>query len=446
MDAEFCIVGLGPAGLGAALNLRGRRLLCFEAGGAAEERFCTILQGKKCRQAEPCEITGGIGGSAILSGGKVSTFPAGSGMGTIVGPTLDVELTRALDRFSQYVPLIPPEESPDAIRSQRKFFGDRGFDFKYYPAYRYRSADLVDGCRAMLRDIESIGAAVYLRTQVNRVQDSAEGGFRIFATSNGVKKVFSVANVIIACGRSGMRLMEDTDAALNLGRETQRCDVGVRLEFPSSIWPDIDQGHKDLKLHFGDARTFCVCKEGCLAPYRVNDIFLVEGHSDPDVRTGYTNLAITVRPKGSTLEGPAVLQTVRERLLSLTAGRPIRQRLADYLAERISTPMAADPKASISFWRWGDANRCLPEPLSSSVREAVRYFADQLLPTSMHEQVFIYAPELDYYWPKFRINRGFKCVRPGVFLIGDCSGHFRGILQAFCSGLHCGFDLSKGNV
>jgi uncharacterized protein len=438
LDAEFCIVGLGPAGLGAALSLSHKELICVEAGVAAEERFCTILQHRACRRAEPCQITGGVGGSAILSGGKISTFPAGTAMEKPAGKNLQRNLDDALEKFAHYVPLIAPDESKEIIESQKLYFEERGFAFRYYPAYRYRHADIVNGCRTMLREIESAGGTIRLQTEIKSICRAENGNYRIFARSKQGDAEFVVRKVVIACGRSGVELMKTVSRELNLREQHQRCDVGVRLEFASSLWPHIDEAHKDLKLHFGNARTFCVCKEGSLAPYRVGDIFLVEGHSDPDDRTGYTNFAITIRLAETEPNADAVFEAIRMRLSALSSGRPIRQLLADYLANRDSVIVPADSPSSISFWRWGNANACLPEPQCSQLRNAVRHFAERLLPVSAHAQISVYAPELDYYWPRFQIRSGFASASPGVFLVGDACGHFRGILQAFCSGVLCG--------
>jgi uncharacterized FAD-dependent dehydrogenase len=101
--------------------------------------------------------------------------------------------------------------------------------------------------------------------------------------------------------------------------------------------------------------------------------------------------------------------------------------------------------ASISFWAWGNANECFPEGCSTEIRAAVSYLVSQFIGNKDYPKVSVFAPEMDYYWKVFSLKRGFQSARPGVYLVGDCSGHFRGILQAFCSGLNC-VDYISGEL
>ena len=85
---DICIVGLGPAGLGIALRLADMpnlRILCVDSGPRAQDRHCSILQAKPCRWATPCEMITGLGGASLLSGGKLSLYPAGRSMAPLVG-------------------------------------------------------------------------------------------------------------------------------------------------------------------------------------------------------------------------------------------------------------------------------------------------------------------------------------------------------------------------
>src|SRR5438552_3487777 len=86
---KVCVIGLGPAGLGAALRFARSTLanavLCIDAGVAASAKYCTIQQRKGCRKVQPCQMTSGVGGSSLLSGGKISGFPAGRNLSYAAG-------------------------------------------------------------------------------------------------------------------------------------------------------------------------------------------------------------------------------------------------------------------------------------------------------------------------------------------------------------------------
>jgi len=443
--AEICIVGLGPAGLGAALRLAdspmAQSTLCFEAGVPVEEKFCSILRGSPCRRVEPCQMISGVGGSSVLSGGKVSDFPAGRAMEPFTGGQLQLKecLSSALAIFSRYVPLDFEPVSPALAQKCLQNYASVGFEFRYYPAYRYRQADLLRGYSRMIERIVNAGISVHLHTKVTQIIRENNCFVVTTRTGSGVH-THRCRRVLIAGGRLAGNLLQSLNGALDLGGGTRPFDVGVRLEFPTEIWPDIDECHKDLKLHFGNARTFCVCKDGWIAPYRIDGIFLTEGHSEPGSSTGMTNLAVTLREKPST--DFQIFDAIRQQLKTSSYTRPVRQRFQDFLENRTSVK-PFDYDSSISFWSSGNLNDCFPDRLSETVRGAVSYFASRLIPKPSWSRVTVFGPELDQYWSRYPLRLGFQTNTPDLFIIGDASGHFRGILQAFCSGLTCANMLSE---
>ena len=86
---EACIVGLGPAGIGAALTLSNSnlasRVLCLDAGHHPSIKSCSVLQNNSCKKEKPCQMISGFGGCSLLGAGKISAFPAGSKLGAILG-------------------------------------------------------------------------------------------------------------------------------------------------------------------------------------------------------------------------------------------------------------------------------------------------------------------------------------------------------------------------
>lgn len=321
---RICIIGLGPAGLGAALEFARSspgRTICIEAGVSPEEKFCSILQGRGCRRVDPCQITSGVGGSSLLSGGKISTYPAGRSMAEFVGgrEELIIGLSACLDLFQEYVPLIAPSFSASEIEKTSAEFHKKGFEFRYYDSYLYQQSDLVTGYEQMLRDIRDSGIEVSLRTRVTSIKRT-DGRFRVQTqTPSGHREVMADL-VLLAVGRSGMTLLNEAVQNMDCVVDHERFDIGVRLEFPAEIWPDIDRCHNDLKLHFCGARTFCVCKRGLLAPYQVDNVLYLEGHADPTNKSDYSNFAITVRRSNlENGEAQSILSEVRRRVIGCTS-------------------------------------------------------------------------------------------------------------------------------
>lgn len=82
---EFGIVGMGPSGIGMAMSLCGtsnnmKNTICFERGSYPNEKICSAFLQNECCYSNVCTVISGIGGASTLSSGKISNFPAGSGL------------------------------------------------------------------------------------------------------------------------------------------------------------------------------------------------------------------------------------------------------------------------------------------------------------------------------------------------------------------------------
>jgi len=144
------------------------------------------------------------------------------------------------------------------------------------------------------------------------------------------------------------------------------------------------------------------------------------------------------------VENERILEEMKKRCQCTGKGNLIYQRLTDYLdvnGERSESPRMF--KSSICFGAEADINECFPESVSGKIREAVHYFVSRLLPKDRWSEVNVFAPEVDYGGVCFSINSDFSII-PRIYLVGDCTGRFRGILQGFCSGIICGESIACG--
>jgi len=76
MDAV--IVGAGPAGLFAALELSKSkaRVVVVDQGGDISERLCPMKMRDHCLHCQPCHIMCGVGGAGTYSDGLLNLHPA----------------------------------------------------------------------------------------------------------------------------------------------------------------------------------------------------------------------------------------------------------------------------------------------------------------------------------------------------------------------------------
>lgn len=459
---DVCVIGLGPAGIGAALTFMksgwARRVICIDAGRAPFERFCRFLpsgiaervnrsSGDCCLDSTnygrggPCQIISGFGGCSLTSGGKVSLFPAGSGLTKILG-SKQIASQKIMQAFRVFSEWTEPR-SPDITDHEegRRTFEQLGFEFKYYDAYEFDQEQLRKVYQGLIDQLLATGVNVSLNctlTDVSKVGDD----FRLVVNKDNESAHISAQFVVIAVGRLGRGLVRSLNSKLGLEGAENHLDVGVRLEFPTAVLTEATRFHNDLKLLFGGARTFCVCKDGILTPYFLDGAFFTEGYHSLRIKSGLTNLAITVRISPSE-ENAQRLQAIRIELLKMSEGKPIRQLLTDYLG-LTHNDNPSNVKSSITFFEIGEIDRIFGDELALLVKKAVEYFVSRLLPREKWDQVSVYAPEVDYGGLVFSINRDFS-VMPGFYLIGDCTGRFRGILQALCSGIVCAEGIVGGN-
>jgi uncharacterized FAD-dependent dehydrogenase len=317
-----------------------------------------------------------------------------------------------------------------------------GFYYKYYDVYVYDQEKLQRAYQKVFSQLRSAGISILLDTELTEI-DCEEGGFKLVAKQGKESLTIFTKYLVVGVGRLGRSILKSLNVELNLGGKENYLDVGVRLEFPTDLYPDIIKYHNDLKLLFNDARTFCVCKDGKVAPYLLEHIFFTEGYYNPKDRSGFTNLGIIVRLKPSG-QNEIIYDEIKKRLLRVSSGKPVCQILSDYLG--VSPKNHASSKwvaSSISFWVQGDVNQCFPEPISKKIKEAVYYFGSRLFPKDRLDEVNVFAPEVDYGGLSFPLNSDFSII-PRLYLIGDCTGRFRGILQAFCSGIVCAESIIGG--
>lgn len=442
---KICIVGLGPAGLGAALTLSklgvASELVCLDQGGDSGNRTCSVLQNGICKREIPCQMICGFGGCSLLSGAKVSAFPAGSGLAGILGDAskADRKVKEAINVLHTLVPLEEPDIGQAKINTARDIFKKMGFEYKYFDVYQFDHEELRKAYERVYSQLRSAGVSVLLNAKLMDV-DREKHSFSLKVRQDGTEFILVTEYLILGLGRSGKIILERINAHLDLGGKGGQLEVGVRLEFPTYLFPPVAWYHGDLKLLFKNARTFCVCKDGCMAPYVIDGVFFTEGHFSLRNNSGLTNLGIIKRFEPS--DGNKILlEDIRERAIQQRSGKLVCQRLTEYLNRTVTVAQAnTSERNSDSFWVWGDVNNTFPASISTEVREAVLYFAQRLLPRQHWEEVKVFAPEVDYVGVSFPVKPNFS-IRPGLYFIGDCVGQFRGIAQAFCSGIVCAESL-----
>jgi len=179
---KICIVGLGPAGIGAALTFMNSNLasqvVCLDAGNSPDKRFCAVLLEKSdCKREKICSMVSGFGGCSFLGGGKISTFPAGTRLSSILGSEelSKKELSRALRLLRYYLPLQKPKTTPADIRTAKALFEKLGFDYRYYDSYLCSLEERHKAYQEIFLELKAAGTQLLVNTELVNIRPRKTG-------------------------------------------------------------------------------------------------------------------------------------------------------------------------------------------------------------------------------------------------------------------------------
>lgn len=431
---EYGIIGMGPAGIGAAMVLTENGLaantICFEQGQKSLNDSCVCDDYGKCCGRKTCMVISGIGGASNYSSGKISDYPAGSGLVKYFGS--DIELIAALNRvFSRLGKSISLNKKcipKEIIEQARKRFESQGLDYKYYDVYEFQGSEYQKFITETILQMEHQGLTIRQNAKVIAIdKDSCSDYYLVKYNSNNQEKSVMVHKLVIATGALSLhdRLVSKMEI-----KEESSYEIGVRVEAPSKVFGAILASHGDLKLKDANGRTYCVTENGTVITYRSEDFLFLEGCKPLDHQTSFTNLAVLVKRPYSR-EFDDFLFNYK----TLFNGIPIKQRYSDYL-KGIEIFNTLDTTCNAAHV--GDINRLFPQSVNAEIKKFLEKTVDALeLPT---DYLTIIAPELKML-RAIETTKDFEVER-NVFVIGAATGKFRGILQSFCSGIRCGEIVS----
>ena len=447
MFYDVIIVGAGPGGIYSAYELITKnpdiKIAVFESGNALSKRKCPIDGDKikSCIGCKTCSIMSGFGGAGAFSDGKYNiTNDFGGTLYEYIGRDKAIELMK-------YVDSINMANGGEGT----KLYSTAGTSFK--KKCIENKLILLD---ASVRHLGTDKNYVVLENLYSLLKDKVD--FHFLTPIKSVKKLDDGYEVdyeggsaqakycIISVGRSGSKWMQTGCEDLEIPTESNRVDLGVRVELPAVVFEGITDELYEGKIvyrtqKFEDrVRTFCMNPHGAVVNENTNGIITVNGHSyeDPSLQTENTNFALLVSKhfsfpfKNSNEYGESI-----SRLSNMLGGGVIVQRFGDLERGRRSTVQriiegSVNPTLKATP---GDLSLVLPKRILDGIIEMI-YALDKIAPGTANDDTLLYGVEVKFYNMEVKVDNNLESPHKGLYVIGDGSGVTHSLSHASASGIY----------
>lgn len=451
---DVIIVGAGPGGIFAAYELMEQnpsvKVAVFEAGHPLNKRICPI-DGKKiksCIHCATCSIMSGFGGAGAFSDGKYNiTNDFGGTLYEYIGKGTAIDLMKYVDQIN----LKFGGEGT-------KMYSTAGSDFKRIcmqnklklldASVRHLGTDINYIVLENMYQELSKKVEFFFDTPVETIE-CLDGGYRIHCDEAS----YDCGKCIVSVGRSGSKWMEKICRELDIPTESNRVDLGVRVELPAEIFSNLTDELYESKIVYrthqfeDNVRTFCMNPHGIVVNENTNGIVTVNGHSyeGAEKQTNNTNFALLVAKhfsepfKDSNGYGESIA-----KLSNMLGGGVIVQRFGDLVNGRRSTDkriaegwvvptLAATP---------GDLSLVLPKRILDGIIEMI-YALDKIAPGTANDDTLLYGVEVKFYNMEVALNERLESNHKDFFVIGDGSGVTHSLSHASASGVYVAREIAK---
>ena len=447
MQYDIIIIGAGPGGIFSAFELTrlnpDLKIAVFEAGNPLSKRRCPIdgQKVKSCIGCKSCSIMSGFGGAGAFSDGKYNiTNDFGGTLYEYIGKKKALELMEYVDSINM-----------DFGGNGTKLYSTAGTKFK--KICMQNDLHLLD---ASVRHLGTDINYVVLENLYSHLNDKVDFFFNSPVDSIGITQdgyqvacgdtVYTGSKCIVSVGRSGSKWMEKICQELQIPTQSNRVDIGVRVELPAEVFSHLTDELYESKIvyrtqKYGDrVRTFCMNPKGAVVSENTNGIVTVNGHSyeDPARQTKNTNFALLVAKHFSEpfKDSTGYAESIA-RLSNMLGGGVMVQRFGDLIRGQRSTPKRIEESFTTPTMNAtpGDLSLVLPKRLLDGIIEMI-YALDKIAPGTANDDTLLYGVEVKFYNMEVTVDETLQSCHKGLYIIGDGSGITHSLSHASASGVH----------
>lgn len=452
---DVIIIGAGPAGIFAALELTKKRklsVLILEKGPSIERRRCAMQDNRgPCRRCSPCAILTGWGGAGAFSDGKLTLTPDFGGFLSeyMDKPSLE-ELIRYVDgvylSFGASETLFGTDQE-EIGRLQRLA---AAANLSLVPA-RIRHLGTENCYQVLVKMCRALEGKAEIATGTSVEEIVASGG-RVAGVKLSDGREIRSRCVICGPGRAGAEWFQRESVRLGLPGANNPVDIGVRVEVPAVLMEHLTRVVYEPKLvyysrSFDDRiRTFCMNPYGIVVTEHNNGLVTVNGHSYAGKGSENTNFALLVsKTFTEPFNEPICYGKNIAGLANMLGGGVIVQRLGDLqrgrrsTAERIARGLTRPTLAEATP---GDLSLVLPYRHLVGIMEMLEAL-DKLAPGVNSQHTLLYGVEVKFYSYRLKLSSSLETELENLFAVGDGAGVTRGLVQASASGVVAAREILK---